>query len=75
MGGVNSKIPGRILCFSRTQNSSGNLKILPGIGTLGKFSGKDEAMKLKFQEFWDINFWEIVPKIQDNTPNFWEDFY
>ena len=31
------------------QNSSGNLKILPGIKRLGKFSGRHEVMKLKFR--------------------------
>ena len=34
-----------------SQNCSGNLKILPGIGRLGKFSGRNEEMKLKFREF------------------------
>ena len=37
------------------QNSSENWKIFPGIRSFGKFSGKDNAKKLKFWEFWD--FW------------------
>ena len=36
------------------QNSPRNLKILPGIKRLGKFSGRQEVLKLKFQEVWDF---------------------
>ena len=32
------------------QNSSGNQKILPGLGRLGKFSGRHKAMKSKFRK-------------------------
>ena len=47
------------------QNSSGNLKILPGIGRLGKFSGRHELRKLKFRESSDF-FRDDSPKIRDD---------
>ena len=48
MGGVNFK-KGRA---EQEQNYSRNLKILPGIGRLGKFSRRFEVnMNLKF---WDV---------------------
>ena len=52
------------------QNSFGDLKILPGIGD---FSGRHEVMKLKFREFRD--FGECLPKIRDDIPDFWKNFY
>ena len=51
------------------QNSSGNLKILQGIGRHGKIFGR------RFGKF-EI-FRENLPKLWDNKiiPGFWEDFY
>ena len=46
-GGVNSKKG----CFGRNTKFFRNLKILLGIGSLGKFSGKHKVMKLKLREF------------------------
>ena len=54
--------------ISEKKNSSGNLKILPGIGWIEKFSGKHEVMKLKFRKV--KIFSEFLP-----IPHFWEDFY
>ena len=54
-------------CFWRKTNSSGNQTILSGIGRLGKFSGRHNVKKL--------NFWEYLPKIRDDIPDFREDFY
>ena len=54
-GGCNFRINSKKGCFSgETQNSSGNMIILPVIGRLGKFSGRLEVTKLKFREFRDI---------------------
>ena len=55
------------------QNSSGNQKILLGIGRLGKFLGRYQVKKLKFQEVWD--FWGMsLKKIQDDIQEFWRAF-
>ena len=55
------------------QNSYWNLKILPDIGGLGKFSGRHKVMTLNFEKF-EI-FGEWLPEICDNITDFWEDFY
>ena len=47
------------------------MKILLGMGRLGKFSSKHEVTNFGSFEV----FWEFVPKIVDDTPNFQEDFY
>ena len=63
-GGCNFRINSKKGCSSgETQNSSGNMIILPGIGRLGKFSGRLEVTKLKFREFRDIL--GICPKNSD----------
>ena len=50
-----------------TQNSSGTLKILPGIGRLRKCSRSNEFKILRFVR-------ECVKKIWDDIPNFRYDF-
>ena len=52
------------------QNSSGNLKILPGIGGLEKFSRRHKAKELKFWGFWG----KFLPDMRDDIPNFQERF-
>ena len=57
-----------------TQNSSGNLKFLPGIWEFGNFSGRHEVIKLNFSE--SLKFLgECLPKFKNDIPNFREDFY
>ena len=71
-GGVNSN---KGCLGERKKFFTGNLKILPRIGRLEKFTGRHKVIKLnKFSGSLRF-FWEYLPKFQDNTWDFWEDFY
>ena len=63
-GGFNSKKS----CFGRTQNSPGNLKILPGVGRLEKIFGKYEVRNLHFRKI-EISL-GTCPKISGRCSRF-----
>ena len=56
------------------QNSSRNLKILPGIGRLGKFFQETRSNEVKILGSFIEIFWECLPKIRDDIPDFRDDF-
>ena len=67
-GGVNSKRS----ASGKKQNSCGNLKILPGIRSLGKFFGETQSKEVNISRILRFSG-EFLPNIRDDIPNFRED--